>query len=311
MAARDYWGDDEQGANPCACGRNCAERDYQGNPARGPRAFCETDRRYIGRIIRGLPETYTQVSFLLAKSGQQEEKVSGSREAPVPVSLDPESFMRHMMLVALSWEEQVRSVASLSNPDTCRACDGEGANADGRECGPCLGEGVIRTRPGAALQRASELLGGYDDDRTNYLDTLLSLEPELKRRPLPGAKKLADCEPGAMIFIDAAGDAWENAERGGIFAGLEFVKLNGRARSMLGLSRGRRRVLVPCDGCDSATLVQREAIGGGWEPVIRCTNCPETYIGAHFELLMGREYQAQKEARERDAVKRKAAARAS
>lgn len=271
MAARgnwEDWDDSESGGTPCACGRSCAERDYQGNPARGPRAFCDTDRRYIGRVIRQLPETYTRLSFLLPPGSQASERVSGSKEPPAAVNVQVDAFMRETILIAVSWEEQVRAVAGLS----------------------LIPQDAVRD--GAALSRASQLLGGHDDDRTGFLDTLLSLEPEPKRRPLPGSRKLADCEPGSHIVIDASGDAWENRERGGTDAGLEFLRLHGRARAMLGLSLQRRRVAVPCDGCDHMTLIQREAVGGGWEPVVRCTNCPETYIGAHFELLMGREYQA-------------------
>lgn len=272
MAARENWedwDDSETGGTPCACGRSCAERDYQGNPQRGPRAFCDTDRHYTGAVIRQLPETYAQVSLLLAKTGQEEERVSGSREAPVPVNLDAEAFMRHVILVTLSWEDQVRAAARLSVPPD-------------------------RVRDGAALARACQLLGGRDYDRTGYLDTLLSLEPESKRRPVPGSKRVADLEPGSHLVIDASGDAWENRDRDGTDAGLEFLRLHGRARGMLGLSLQRRRVNeVPCDGCDGKTLVQREAIAGGWEPVVRCTACPRSYIGAQFELLMGRVYEAQ------------------
>lgn len=289
--AREDWDDSESGGRACACGRACAERDYQGNAARGPRAFCDTDRRYIGRVIRQLPETYTRISFLLPKDGQQEERVSGSREAPIPVSTEPEAFMRHVILVATSWEEQVRAVASLSDPDQCRACGGDGTVA-GRECRACGGDGKTSARDGVALQRACDLLGGHDDERTAYLDTLLSLEPEGKKRPVPGSRRLSDLEPGSYIVIDSSGDAWENRAQGGTDAGLEFLRLNGRARAMLGLNLQRRRVAVPCDGCDAMTLIQREALGGGWEPVIRCTNCPEVYIGQRFEYITGREYSA-------------------
>jgi hypothetical protein len=300
MAAQenwDDWADSETGGTSCACGRSCAERDYQGNPARGPRAFCAADERYIGSAIRQLPETYARIALLLAKTGQQEEKVSGSRDAPVPVNLVAETFMRHIILVALSWEDQVRGVANLSDPDRCPACRGEGtvtAAGFAATCRDCRGTGKVGTRDGVALQRACELLAGRDQDRPGYLITLLSLEPEEKRRPVPGFRRIADLQPGTRLIIDTSGDAWEDRERDGTDAGLEFLALNSRARGMLGLSLQRHRITeVPCDGCTQRTLIQREAIGGGWEPVARCTNCPRSYIGAQFELLMGRVYQAQ------------------
>ncbi len=295
MTGRGSW-DGDDGGTPCACGRHCAERDYQGTPVYGPRAFCETDRGYIGAAIRGLPEAYAELSIRLAKTGQQEERVSGSREAPVPVDLETESFMRHVVLVALTWEELVRSAASLSNPDLCLSCDGEGI-LGGRECRSCRGLGVVRCRPGVALQRACVLLGGEDRDRTGHLGTLLSLEAAEVTRPVPGSKRLAELEPGTTVRIDSAGDAWMQGEMSGTDAGLEFLQLHGRARGMLGLTRQRRRITeVPCDGCRGRTLVQSEAKAGGWEPAVRCTACPVAYIGANYDLLMSRAYQAQMEA---------------
>jgi hypothetical protein len=111
---------------------------------------------------------------------------------------------------------------------------------------------------------------------------------------VPGSRRLAELEAGTVIRIDSAGDAWQQKGMDGTAAGLEFLKLSGRARGMLGLSRGRRRITeVPCDGCRGKTLVQSEAKAGGWEPVVRCTACPWTYIGMSYDLLMGRIYQVQ------------------
>jgi hypothetical protein len=261
---RDEWDDRQSGGTPCACGRTCAEGDYAGNPRIGPRSFCDTDRGHIGAVIRGLPETYVELRLKLARSQQLGERVSGSRETSAPLDLAVEAFMRHIILVTVSWEEQVRAMASLAQIPT-------GA-----------------TRDGAALARGCRLLGG----EPGYLGALLSLGPEVKNRPVPGSRQLREIEPGTVIRIDSAGDAWQQREMDGTAAGLEFLSLNGRARAILGLSLQRRRVAVRCDGCDGLTLVQREALGGGWEPVVKCTACPQSYLGAQFELFMGRGYAA-------------------
>lgn len=304
MAARD-WDDEESGSTPCACGRHCAERDYLGNPALGPRSFCDSDRSHIGAAIRGLPQVYAEMSLRLAKSGQQDERVSGSREAAVPVDLETETFMRHIVLVALTWEEIVRSAFGLSNPDLCLSCDGDGERDGAGDCPACQGSGVIRWRDGAALQRACVLLGGEDRDRTGYLLPMLSLESGQVIRPVPGSRRLAELKPGTVVSIDSAGDAWVQGEMNGTGAGLEFLALNGRARGMLGLSRQRRRIgEVPCDGCRGKTLVQCEAKAGGWEPVVRCTACATAYTGAAYDLLMARVYQVQLEALERERARK-------
>jgi hypothetical protein len=260
---RDQWDDYESGGASCACGRGCAEGDYAGNPKTGPRAFCDTDAGHVGAVIRSLPAMYVELSFKLAKGRQQGERVSGSREAPTPLDLRVEAFMRHIVLVALSWEEQVRAAASLSQPD-----------------------GLVRD--GTALARACKLLGGDDAGRTGHLSTLLGLAAEAKNRPVPGSVTLRELEPGSLVRIDSSGDAWQIREMGGAEAGLEFLALHGRCRTMLGLTLQRRRVPVPCDGCDGLTLVQREALGGGWEAVVRCTGCPQSYVGDDFIGLMER-----------------------
>ena len=248
----------------CACGRHCAERDYQGTPAYGPRAFCDTDHRRIGDAIARLPETYAELRLLLPATGQQEERVTGSREAPVPVNLDVQAFMRQIVWVTCSWEDQVRAAVRLSD----------------------LPDG--RRRDGVALAEACRTLAAH-------LTALLALPSETKVRFVPPGK-VEDLQPGAW-WTDTAGDAWAYSDLDGTAAGLEFLALHGRARGMLGLTRQRRRITeVPCDGCRGKGLVQSEAKAGGWEPVVRCTLCPYSYAGTQYDLLMGRVYQAQLEA---------------
>jgi hypothetical protein len=264
---------------PCACGRRCAEADYQGNAALCPRAFCRTDRDWIGRAIVGLPGAYAELALLLPRSGQAGERVSGSREAPIPVAADVEAFMREIVLVACSWEEQVRAVAGLSDyPEVPEAALGWGVAGGGR-------------RDGKALADACRTLGP-----DAHLDTLLSLEAQEKMRYASPARvaDLAESDPGLVLHFDASGDAWELRVMDGTDAGLEFLAVTGRARGMLGLNRQRRRITeIPCDSCGAPTLVQREAPSGGWEEAVRCTNCPNAYTGLSFGHFMGRLYQVQ------------------
>src|SRR6185437_13741548 len=193
-------------------------------------------------------------------------------EAPVPLNVQAEAFMREIVHVARSWQRQVQEVAQLSVIE-------------------------YRVRDGVALEQACKLLAGEGRDNDGHLDTLLALQPVVQTRFVPPGRKLGDLHPGSVVRIDAAGDAWTTTRMNGTAAGLEFLALNGRARGMIGLSRQRRRITeVPCDGCRARTLVQSEARSGGWEPVVRCTACPTAYTGAAYDLLMGRVYKAQLEA---------------
>jgi hypothetical protein len=272
---------------PCARGNRCEERDYQGNAKCGPRAFCSTDRDYIGRAIYSLPETYTQLRVILARSEQAGERVSGSRDLPIPVAADVDKLMREIVWVACSWEEVVRAVARLSDyPDGHR-------------------------RDAVALADACRTL-------YRHLDTLLSLAPQdvarsaTRKRVEEVIEEFGDETGSFLIRYDTAGDAWENVTMDGTQAGMEFLAITGKARGMIGLNRQRRRITeVPCDQCKARTLVQYEALLGGWEPKARCTNCPNAYTGQLFEFLMGRVYEVQVATLNAEELKRRVAAAAA
>lgn len=269
-------GSDEEGGESCALGARCYERDYAGNAKMGPRAFCETDRRWVERSIRDLPEDYTCLWFLLVRTSQQAERVSGSKDNALPIAADIDAFMREIVHVALSWETEVRCMARLTDiPDGHR-------------------------RMGVELSQACQTL-------TRQFGTLLALPPRdvmrfaARRRVRELAEQMERGEqaglelPEPWIRWDTSGDAWEYKSMDGTAAALELLGLHGRARGMLGLTPQRRRITeVRCDGCQGkAALVQREGPSGGWLPVVSCTMCPNVYTGARYDLLMGRIYQAQ------------------
>lgn len=282
-----------EGGKPCALGNRCYERDYEGNPKPGPRAFCESDRRWVERAIASLPEDFTRLSFLLARAQQEEERVSGSKDPGLPLAADTDAFMREIVYIALSWEIEVRCVNRLSDiPEDHR-------------------------RMGVELATASRILA-------RHFDTLIALPARDMRRYAPPkrVRELA-CEaeraerdgedvPEVYVRWDASGDAWEYVTMDGTTAALELLGLHGRARGMLGLSPQRRRITeVPCDECKAKTLIQREAASGGWVPAVSCTNCPNSYTGARYDLLMGRVYQVQLQALKAEETRRRGAGAAA
>lgn len=296
MARRRSWtirpqdgepGPGESAGQPCARGHRCEERDYQGNPKYGPRAFCETDARSIRQDILALPMHYAALRGLLAYASQAGERVSGSKEPPIPLAADVEAFMREIVHVTCSWEDAVRAAARLADPPEGRRRDGV-----------MLGD-AVRTLAGEYRRKADghhEMIGGH-------FGTLMSLESQHMRRAITRRRVEEIIEeegdaidPGRVIW-DVSGQPWEALDMDGTAAGLEFLALNGRARGMLGLSRQRRSITeVRCDTCKGKTLVQYEGRDGGWEPVAKCTNCPEVYSGQRFDWLMRRVYEAQVEA---------------
>ena len=288
--SRPACGYEEEGGEPCALGNRCYERDYAGNAKRGPRAFCPSDERWVERAIGSLPEDYARLSLLLAKAGQQEERVSGSRDAGLPLAADIDAFMRQIVHVALSWEVHVRGTGRLS-----------AIPADPR-------------RQGVVLAEACKTLA-------RQFTVLLSLGPREVRRHVTRARiaelatEMEQAEAGGielpepLIEWDASLDAWETVTMDGTQAAMELLGLHGKARGMLGLSPQRRRITeVRCDGCGAkATLIQREGPDGGWLPMVSCTACPNAYTGARYDLLMGRVYQVQIEALEAEERRRRGA----
>lgn len=265
--------------DPCARGNLCAGRDYQGNPARSPRPFCDKDRAWIVRSIEDLPGDYATIrDQLLPRSTQHEQRVSGSKEPPLPLAADVQAFMRELVHVAVSWEEHVRTANRLS------------------------GIPAERRRDEIALWKACEILAGH-------VDSLIALPAcEVTRYASPArlkeiedettAAELAGTDPAeTWVRWDKAGDAWEYTTMTGVEAAPELLALHGRARAMLGLNRQRRRITeVCCDSCGARSLFQREGAAGGWDPEVRCENCPDVYTGDRYILLMGRVYEAQVEA---------------
>jgi hypothetical protein len=264
---------------PCARGIRCEERDYQGNPKLCPRTFCETDAGYIRRAITGLPGTYVELHGLLAKSEQAGERVSGSREPPIPLAADVQAFMREIVHITCSWEDAVRDVARLSDYE------------DGDRRDSVMLADACRTLAGRF--QGGEFIGGQFEALLNLGPTDM-VRPATRKRVDEIIEEYGDETGSFLIRYDTSGDAWENVTMGGTAAAMEFLALNGRARGMLGLSRQRRRITeVRCDDCKGRTLVQYESRDGGWDPVVKCTACPNAYAGQRFEFLMGRVYEAQ------------------
>lgn len=269
----------EESGDPCARGPRCESRDYQGNPQRCPQPFCRKDRDWIIRSITDLPEDYrTLRDELLPRSTQQEERVSGSKEPPLPLAADVQAFMREMVHIAVSWEEHVRAANRLSHIP------------------------AGRVRDEMALWRAAGILSGHVDSLISLSGSLVTRHATRKRLEEIGDEHTAVEDRGGepdpyQVRWDASGDAWENKTMDGTQAALELLALHGRAWGMLGLSRPRRRITeVDCDECGAKSLFQRGASSGGWDPEVRCENCPAVYWGDRLTLLQGRIYEAQVDA---------------
>ena len=219
-------GDSEQ--RLCAQGDWCRGyriEDGKRLPALTPRPFCEPCTRLIAKNLDDLPARYAQLYAELGNKGGNGlgERVTMTKEAPVPLRLDIDALMREIVDVLGSWDERVRVTAGLSFPD----------DEDGR-----------RRRDGTALT-------AYVETLAVYLSTLLSLQPEPMRRDIP----LSEVRPGdAGVVHVSAQYASVNRDLSGIDAGTEILALHRRCRAKLAETHRRDHLDVPCPGCDSLGL---------------------------------------------------------
>lgn len=248
----------ENEMRPCARGTRCTDRKVvidQGErivqPAWTYRPFCDRDREHLITTIQDLPTKYARLYLDLPRSGGAGEKVSGSKTPPVPLRVDVEALMRDMVHTAVTWQEIVAAVAGLTEPG--------------------------RKRQGRALGDACRALAAH-------VDALLSLDPWPVARYIP-IHQAANLPTGTtgQVFPHA-GYAVAVLELDGAQAALELLDLHARCRSMLGLTRRRDLLSVPCHKCGHVAIY-RDETSDGLQDEAHCGHCRQTYTGQQWKLL--------------------------
>lgn len=255
---------DSSEMRPCARGVHCSDRQVvidQGERIEQPtwtyRAFCDRDREHLICAIEDLPAKYARLYLELPRSGGVGEKVSGSKSPPVPLRVDVEALMRDIVHTAVTWQEIVAAVAGLAEPG--------------------------RKRQGRALRDACRALSAH-------VDALLSLEswPVARYIPIHRAANLPSGTTG-HVFPNA-GYAVVLLELDGAQAGLELLDVHARCRSMLGLTRRRDLLSVPCHACGHVAIY-RDETAEGLQDEAHCGNCRQTYTGQQWKLLQRLTYE--------------------
>ncbi|MFI6496886.1 hypothetical protein [Nonomuraea typhae] len=248
---------------PCARGHHCSDRQVVidngeriTQPALTYRAYCDRDREHLARTISRLPQQYVELYQALPRSNGDGPKVSGSKAPPLPLRADVEALMRDMVHVVASWQKVIAAVAGLA------------------ESGP--------KRQGRALSDACRALAAH-------VDALLALDPwpVVRYMPLADAAKLG---AASGFVFPHAGYAAVNLELGGADAGDELLYLAARCRSILGLTRRRDLLPVPCHAC-GYVAIYREETADGMQDEAYCGRCGETYTGAQWRLLQRLTYE--------------------
>lgn len=253
---------DEQ--RPCARGDRCAEAESintgggrrELHPALGYRAFCDTDRGLVLRCLEGLPGHHAELGDRIGdKVGTSGPKVSGSKNAPVPINLTVDELRVDLDNLITSWAERVYEVAHLV--------------------------GTARD-----FARMCEILGGH-------LDALLALpaEPMTRFIPLADADDLPDGTP--IRRNHWAGYAQVVLDLSGADAGLEILRLNARCRWILGHTGKDQKITGRCFSCDQLDVLVRPDSAAGLADHAECSACGTRYFGAEYAMLLRDAYETE------------------
>jgi len=217
----------------------------------------------VVEAVEGLAEQYVHLYLALPASGAARERVSGTRDAPIPLSAAVEALMRDVVALVTTWAEPTAEAAGVTGAASPRRLGPDvqfrrtwvtvvtvELDPSGRPVrDPTTGEvfAVARTERGPTvdvLTRRDDTTGvaltGACRTLAAHVDTLLALPPTWVHE-----------------WDDQAGPdgSWQPAERSGIDAGLAMLSLRGRIRATLGETRGRDYLAgVACPECGRKLL---------------------------------------------------------
>jgi len=258
---------DPGGDRECARGEWCSsavrQRQEDGTtircPARGPRAFCDSDARIIEAALRAFPATWARLWPALLDHVTGEILVRIPFGPSVPVRCDVDEVMRAITDCAIAWHERVARVdPTLTPPDTQE----QRARALGRHA-----QDVVRESARVLRERVSVLTG---------------LQPEPMTRPVLVAAigcGTPAADPGrgwgervaAAAGLSRGSGGWDAAvaaatprpapgtvivEAGGADAGSKVLRLDYLARAVMGETNPDLDKLlgVQCEGCGHRSL---------------------------------------------------------
>jgi hypothetical protein len=265
---------DDDGQRPCARGDRCAQATVTitgGHrtiePALGYRALCETDRDFALTCIEALPAYHQELGERIGDKGNTHgPKVSGSREAPIPINLSFDELRVELVNVIASWTGRVYRVANLTGTvDTDRP---------------------LTAYTDDPFRQMCETLGAH-------LDALLALPAESMTRfmPLADADDLPEDTPVHRNYWAGYAEAVLDLDGGG--AALEVFRLNARCRWILGHTGKDEKIAGRCFACEQLDVLVRPDTSAGLEDHAECSACGTRYFGAEYTMLLRAAYEAE------------------
>lgn len=226
--------------------------------------LCPSCRRQILDALTDLPELYVHLYLALPGAQTATERVSGTREPPVPPDMTVEALMRDIIATVTTWVEPVAEQAGITGTGRPRrlAPDVRLRNtwvtrtetvldADGQPARDDYGDPVAVTH----VERAATVAVVSQPDSTSgvalstacrvlaaHLDVLLALPAT-----------------DVMEWDDTAGPdgSWQPVDRDGVDAAFSILSLHDQARANLGHTRGSdhlKGVACPERSCSQKLL---------------------------------------------------------
>jgi hypothetical protein len=196
------------------------------------------------RDVPKLVYDYLDLEQLLPHASSSDEKISGSKEAPIPIAAHVEALQRSIWHVTTTWEGVLR--------DHCR-----------------LSEQVTRgVRDGWAVQTALQVI-------TPRVRVLAAVGPvEVWRDGVPGHPDPPAVDLPAQFRPVTATEPVtgvpDPVETTGAEALLQLVSLHGRARHLLGITKLTHQLPGDCSHCGAQDL--RRDNGAD---TVYCAWCPD------------------------------------
>jgi hypothetical protein len=222
----------------CARGDHCPAAVHAPDgalvPALAPSGcpYCTRCASAVHRTLGAMPWRYAWLRWHIGDKGTAPPgpRVTGTREAPIPLRADIDALIREMVSVLSDWDERVAAAAGLDRPGT---------------------ELARRRRDEVALPAAAAALRAH-------LPVLLALPAEPMMRTMPLSRNAPPLPPGTTGWVhQAAGYVRYFADLSGADAGRDIFRLAWLSRRLLGetVPPPERLDGVPCKGCDVLALV--------------------------------------------------------
>ena len=227
-----------------------------------PSPFCRKDTGRVCRSLADMPRRYVALRLAIGQKPRlgEDSRVTGSRDAPIPLRLDIDALIRDMLLILVSWEERVAETADLTRPSAALS---------------------RHRRDEIAVPAAVRTLA----PRVDILFALAA-QPMMRVKPIPAREKVPDWAAGLAAASTAGfvhpGGGYVTADipLAGPDAGLEILNLGDRCRRALRETTPPPLLLdgIPCRRCEHLALTA--APEPEWKS--ECSQCGDLLSQAEY-----------------------------